>query len=521
MTATTEGPTETTHAAGVAKAAVAGLAGTAAATILSALLHTFWSAVPFAPVAIAQVLIRAPSGAVDSFFIDRLGHWAQRIAVFGTSVGFALSGAGLGAVAARARTRVGVRAVLTIALLPLWVASFLLYPVTPQHLTRAPFALVTLPVWIAAGWFAGHVYAGLTGPSQTRRVDHTRRVAIKAIGFGGAGVLVGLANLGRLVYRRPDPGREKFTGAYEAARGPKQAAGDAAFDDVPGLTREVTSNTAHYVVDEEIIDPDIDPETWRLSVTGLVDRPLSLTYDEVRAFPLVERFHTLQCISNEINGHLIGTAKWIGVPLPLILERAGIQPGAVEVVFRASGGYSDSHSVEVAMDDSSLIALGMNGRVLPRAHGFPARLLTLGTYGIKNPKWLTEIEVVDEPYEGFWEQRGWSKPAIVKTGARIDVPKNGADEGATVTAAGIAFAGARGISRVEVSTDGGTTWNEAQLKTPLADHTWRLWMHRWTVGPADLGPLYARAYDGDGVRQAAAVMDPYPSGASGYPSVDL
>jgi DMSO/TMAO reductase YedYZ molybdopterin-dependent catalytic subunit len=503
------------------RAAVAGLAGTAAATVVAALLHTLWPAVPFPPVAIAQILIRAPSGGVDSFFIDRLGHWAQRLAVLGTSVAFALSGAAMGAAAARLQRRVGGRALMAGALLPLWVASFVLYPSTPQHLTRVPFAAVTLPVWLAAGWFAARVFTRLTSGSELVRSDPTRRVAIKAIGFGGAGVLLGLANLGRLIYRRPDPGQEKFAGSFEKARRARLAEGDEAFEGVRGLTREITSNTAHYVVDEEIIDPDIDPETWRLSVSGLVDEPLSLTYDELLAFPLVERFHTLQCISNEIGGHLIGTAKWIGVPLPLILERAGVEPGAVEVVFRASGGYSDSHTVDVAMDESTLIAVGMNGRVLPRAHGFPARLLTLGTYGIKNPKWLTEIEVVDQPYQGFWEQRGWSKPAIVKTGSRIDVPKGGAADGELVTAAGIAFAGARGISRVEVSVDGGATWDEAQLKTPLTEHTWRLWMYRWTHSADRSGPLMVRAYDGGGARQPAAYMDPYPSGAAGYHSVEL
>ena len=504
-------------------AAVAGLAGTAAATVATALLHTFWPAVPFPPVAIAQLLVRAPSGAVDSFFIDRLGHWAQRLAVTGTSIAFALSGAVLGAAMARAQERVRAHPLFlgSVALLPLWVLSFVLYPDTPQHLTRWPFALVTLPVWVGAGWFSGRLFARLSEDRTPVRPNSTRRVVVKAVGFGGAGVVLGLANLGRLLYRRPDPGQERFASTFEKARAPRAAEGDAAFENVPGLTKEITSNSAHYVVDEELIDPDIDPKTWRLKVAGLVDRPLSLTYDDLLAYPLVERFHTLECISNEIGGHLMGTAKWIGVPLPFILEDAGVKPGAVEVVFRASGGYSDSHAVDVAMDESTLIAVGMNGRVLPRAHGFPARLLTLDTYGMKNPKWLTEIEVVDEPYEGFWQQRGWSKPSIVKTGARIDIPKDGIVAGEPVTAGGVAFAGARGISKVEVSTDGGATWGEALLKTALGDNTWRLWLYTWTPSGADAGPLLVRAYDGAGVRQAATVMDPYPNGASGYDSAEL
>src|SRR5439155_1959161 len=141
---------------------------------------------------------------------------------------------------------------------------------------------------------------------------------------------------------------------------------------------------------------------------------------------------------------LMSTAKWIGVPLPEILDRAGVSSKAVEVVFRSVSGYADSLSIDQAMDASTLIAIGMNGHVLPRAHGFPARLLSVGTYGMKNPKWLAGIEVVDRPYEGYWEQRGWSKRAIVKTGSRIDIPAGGAHVSGTVAVAGIAFAGKRG-----------------------------------------------------------------------------
>ena len=504
------------------KAAAAGLAGTAAATILTAILHTFWRSVPFPPVAIAQILIRAPSGGFDSFFIERLGHWAQRLAVIGTSLAFAASGAALGTLLPRVRARLAGSSHLAGAaiLLPLWALSIALYPTTPQFLTRGPFALATFPLWLAAGAYAGRVFDRLTAERELVRTDASRRVAVKAIGFGGLGVLVGLANLGDLFFRRPDPGKKLFRGQVMRARRPSPAPADADFANVPGLTKEVTSTAAHYVVDEEIIDPDIDPDTWRLSVAGLVESPLSLTYDELRAYPAVERYQTLECISNKVGGHLISTAKWIGVPLHLILEDAGVKPGAVEVVFRASGGYSDSHSLEVSMDESTLIAVGMNGHVLPRAHGFPARLLTVGTYGMKNPKWLTEIEVVDEPYLGFWEQRGWTKAAIVKTGSRIDIPRDGAS-GETVTIGGYAFAGARGISKVEVSVDDGDTWNAATLKTPLSDYTWTLWLYEWSPDGTKRGPIVARAFDGAGRPQPPTVLDPFPNGSSGYPSAPV
>src|SRR5207302_11230982 len=194
-----------------------------------------------------------------------------------------------------------------------------------------------------------------------------------------------------------------------------------------------------------------------------------------------DRYQTLECISNRVGGKLMSNAKWIGVPLNEILDRAGVNTSrAVEVVFRAAGGYSDSLPIDHAMDPSTLIAIGMNGHVLPRAHGYPARLLSVGTYGMKNPKWLTGIQVVDRPFAGYWEQRGWAKLPTVETESRIDIPTNGAVVGRATTIAGVAFAADRGISRVELTTDGGRNWAPAELKTALGPYTWRLWRYRWT-----------------------------------------
>jgi hypothetical protein len=167
---------------------------------------------------------------------------------------------------------------------------------------------------------------------------------------------------------------------------------------------------------------------------------------------------------------------------------------------------------------TTLVAFGMNGRELPRQHGFPARLLVPGLYGMKQPKWLEEIEVVDRPYTGYWEARGWIKAAVVKTTARVDT--FGA-RATPYTIAGIAFAGDRGISRVEVSTDGGSSWEEAQLETELAADTWRRWALPFS--PSGPGPfdVVARATDGSGATQIRAVTPPHPSGATGYDEVVL
>lgn len=519
-TAGTTAPTAT--ASRIRAPAAAGLAGTAALTACLAVLSTLWTKIPFVPVNIAQRVVRVTSGQVNSFFIDRLGHWAQRLALLGTCVGFVVAGVLAGVVVrALAGERTRGSALWWISFLPFWVVSVGLYVTYPQSLGRVPFAFVTLPLYVAAGGAARWVHERITTPPSRQATELTRRFFLRSALLGAGAVAFGVADLGRLLYRRRDPGLDPLhlSNVTEAAL-PSPAPGDAAFDDIVGLTPLVTSTAHHYVVDEELIDPDIDPEAWRLQVGGLVDHPLELTYADLKAFPAMERFQTLECISNKIGQRLISTAKWTGVPLHLILERAGLQAGAVEVVFSAAGGYSDSLPVAKAMDESTLIATGMDGNVLPRAHGFPARLLSTGTYGMKNPKWLEAIDVVDRPYQGFWEQRGWVKAAIVNTGSRIDVPINHALLPAAVTVAGIAFAGERGISKVEVSTDDGATWNEADLRSELSPFVWRQWRYEWAPTQGDHVVL-VRATDGEGATQTMQVAGTFPSGATGYDGIEV
>jgi DMSO/TMAO reductase YedYZ molybdopterin-dependent catalytic subunit len=519
-TSATTVPTVT--ASGSRAPAVAGLAGTAALTACLAVLSTLWTRVPFVPVNIAQRLVRVTSGQVNSFFIDRLGHWAQRLALLGTCLGFVVAGL-LAGIAVRAFAREGTRgsALWWISFLPFWALSVGLYVTYPQSLGRVPFALVTVPLYVAAGGAARWVHERITSPPPRKATELTRRFFLRSAMLGAGAIAFGVADLGRLLYRRRDPGLDRLHLAnVTEVTLPSPAPGDAAFDDIAGLTPLVTSTAHHYVVDEELIDPDIDPLAWRLRVGGLVDHPLELTYDELKALPAVERYQTLECISNRIGQRLISTAKWTGVPLHLILERAGVQAAAVEVVFSAAGGYSDSLPAAKAMDPSTLIATGMNGNVLPRAHGFPARVLSTGTYGMKNPKWLVAIDVVDRPYQGFWEQRGWVKAAIVNTGSRIDVPIDHAVLPATVTVAGVAFAGDRGISKVEVSTDDGATWNVAALRSELSPVAWRQWRYDWAPEKGD-HVIFVRATDGTGATQTMQVAGTFPSGVTGYDGIEV
>jgi DMSO/TMAO reductase YedYZ molybdopterin-dependent catalytic subunit len=304
----------------------------------------------------------------------------------------------------------------------------------------------------------------------------------------------------------PPPGRD--AGAFLAIR---------------GLTPEVTPNRLHYVVDTSIIDPNVDRRSWRLRVGGLVGRPVELGYDELLAMASTEQYVTLQCISNLVGGDLVGTAKWTGVPLGAVLARAGgVSPRAVRVVFHAVGGYSDSLPVAKALDPATVVAYGMNDRSLPRAHGFPARIIAPGIYGMKQVKWLERIEVVDYDYRGYWQRSdGWDNLAEIKTASRIDVPAELTAVDGEIVVAGLAWAGDRGIRRVEVSLDGGSTWLPATLRRELAPAAWRQWRLPLPPGGTGRRTIKVRAVDGRGDLQTARQAPPHPSGASGYHEVDV
>ena len=225
--------------------------------------------------------------------------------------------------------------------------------------------------------------------------------------------------------------------------------------------------------------------------------------------------------SPRIGGHLISTAKWTGVRLSDLLERAGVRPGALEVVSTSVDGFADSVPYGDATGPETIVAYGMNGMKLPRAHGFPARILVPGYYGMKQPKWLGSIEVIDRPFQGYWEQRGWIKEAVVKTMSRIDTPKSHSDVDGSLTVAGIAFAGDRGISRVEVSVDGGKSFADATLKTALSELTWRQWRFSFRPPAGSSTRILVRATDGRGATQTSEVTPPEYSGATGWHGVDV
>ena len=301
----------------------------------------------------------------------------------------------------------------------------------------------------------------------------------------------------------------------------------------PFVRSELTPNDKFYRIDTNIIVPSVDANAWRLNIRGLVKNgPMQFTYDEIKTMTSVSEYATLECISDKIQGDLISTAHWKGVPLKSILEKAEVLPEAIYVVFRCADGYDVGIPLDRGLMDGTILAYEMNGVPLPTEHGFPVRAIVPGLYGMMNAKWITDIELVDKVYEGFWQRRGWANNAKYQTHSKIVLPgdalrnrfealsANIATPGSKSPIAGLAFAGDRGISKVEVSTDGGNTWQTASLKDPLSHNSWVLWALEWIPQNKGKYNVVVRATDGYGNLQIAEITDIYPNGATGYHSVE-
>jgi hypothetical protein len=286
---------------------------------------------------------------------------------------------------------------------------------------------------------------------------------------------------------------------------------------------EVTDNRIFYRVDIDPIPPQLNSDQWSLQVSGKVNNPLTFNKTSLMALPAKDVYATLECVSNTINppGALISNAKWTGVPLAMLLSQAGASPDAKYVVFRCADGYTVGIPLERALKPEALLAYKMNGDILPNEHGFPLRAIVPGIYGMMNAKWITEIGVVDQVYLGYWQERGWSNDAKIKTTSIIYYPPPQASVNGALPIAGIAFAGDRGISKVEVSVDGGSTWDEAVLKPPHSPYSWVLWAYEWKPTSKDSYTIVARAYDGNGQVQDPTSQQPFPSGGSGYRFVEV
>jgi DMSO/TMAO reductase YedYZ molybdopterin-dependent catalytic subunit len=293
---------------------------------------------------------------------------------------------------------------------------------------------------------------------------------------------------------------------------------------VDGLSPVVTPNGDFYRIDTALITPRLDATTWELTVSGMVDRPLLLNYEELLARPLLEQYVTIACVSNEVGGDLVGNALWRGALLRDLLDEAGVQDGATQVVGRAFDGWTCGFPTEWVMTDTrdALVAVAMNGEPLPAEHGFPARLIVPGLFGyVSATKWLTDIELTTwEAFDAYWVPLGWAKEGPILTQSRIDVPRPQSSLAAgEVAVAGVAWAPDRGVSRVEVQVDDGE-WRDAELAVAISDATWVQWRFAWDASAGE-HLLKVRATDGEGTLQEERVTRPPPDGARGYHTISV
>lgn len=503
-------------------ARVAGAVATLVALAVLWILSGFLSSVAFPPTAIAAFIIRATPGDVATAFIELLQHWAIR----GLAVAVVLGTIFFGAMALVWSSRKDrLRAAIAAAvLLVVSVAAAVIDPMPGSVLATGAASVVAAVIYVVV---ARSVYSTRVAPElpvalPEPGVEVTRRRML-ALGAGSAlGLAAAGGAIGWIARRLAGPNRDV---TIVAPGSPATIPERAPFPDIPGLSPEVTSAAEHYVVDIDLVKPLVEADTWTLSVLGEVVEPLDFSFDSLQSsFEVVENYSVLTCISNEVGGPLVGHSRWAGVRLADVLERVGVRDGVIDVVFHAADGYTDSIPLEVAMDRNVLVAVAQNGEPLTQQHGFPCRVRIPGIYGMKNVKWLQRIELVKRDYKGYWMRRGWSDVATVRTQSRIDVAGNENFKwgvGAETWIAGVAWAGDRGISKVEVSVDGGDTWNEAMLKDPISEKSWRLWAYRWT--PEDKGTVTVtcRATDGAGEVQPAEFTPPHPSGATGRHTVEV
>ncbi len=365
---------------------------------------------------------------------------------------------------------------------------------------------------------SGTAGAAATDGAADAAADPSRRLLLRRglLALGGVSLL---ASLGAITWRAGSAAHVTASGSA-----PTTPPGDP-FGPTPALTPVGT----FYTVSKNLGSPSVDGRAWRLSVGGLVDRPFEMSLDELTALPYEEAYRTIMCISDDIvaGDDYIGNQRWRGFPVSVLLDRAGVQADARFVLWEAEDGYVESLELDVARDPETWIVHAMDGKPLTADHGYPARILIADRFGMKAPKWLKSITLSATDAQGYWEQRGWDAVAKEKILSRIDLPQGGdvVPAGAPFAVTGIAFAGDRGIARVEVSPDDGKTWVDARLESaaqaPLGPLTWVRFRADVTVAAAGRTSLVVRATDGTGALQVEEVTPPSPSGSTGWQRVPV
>ena len=552
------------------RAGIAGVVGAVVAFGISELVHGLYSSVPSILVSIAQRIVELTPGGLVTAGIELLGKADVPTLIVTVLLGTVTIAFFLGNLAVRhpslALAGVAVLAVIAVvaaladpfvppAPTVITVAVALLSGAAITELLLRPAGLRATVVPTEGPPLVGEPGSAASPVVRAREAGSDGRMAVGRGGFlllsGGAAV-AGLtaASVGRLLgdgtvqsAARPKklnlpeaPDQKQPAGKGEADKSTGKAAthetlpqppADASID-VPGMPKLITPASSFYLIDTALSSPRIDVNDWTLSVKGAVDNPVKFSYKDLLDMPTREADITLSCVSNTVGGGLVSNGRWTGVLLSDVLAEAGMSRDKIarasrQLVGRSVDGFTAGFKTDIALDGrNALVAFGLNGSELPVKHGYPVRLVIPGLYGyVSATKWLTEIELTDWNFDAYWIQRTWSKEGPVKTQSRIDTISDGDNlSPGKNPIGGIAWAPHRGIERVEVSTDGGETWNTARLAKQLAEDTWRQYIYDWNARPGDY-TIQVRATDGTGETQTASEAPPHPSGATGYHSIDV
>lgn len=530
-------PTGQERRSSILPAAIAGVVAAAAALGAGEFVGSFFAPSPGPVIGVAnRVIDNAPTWFVE-FGKSIFGLADKPALILGTIIISLVLGAAFGIASRRSRL-VGASGIAAFGLV-----GFLAIATDPQG--SLPAAVVVTLAAVAAGvgvllrllHLSGHDATGAVPASSegTGEVtEHPTSPAVSRRSFLNWAGATGVVTAGAVVASRSIRSRSNVSTARNAVTLAPEvdsrvaeilteaASGELA--DTPGLTPLVIPNDEFYLIDTALVKPQVDPESWSMTIRGMVDREVTLGYQELLDRSTTVAPVTLSCVSNEVGGDLVGNAVWQGVPLVELLDEAGVQPGATQVASRSVDGWTCGFPTEAAYDGrTALVAVAMNGEPLPVAHGFPARLVVSGLYGyVSATKWLSEIELTTlEDFDGYWIPRGWSKDGPVKTQSRIDTPRRGQEIPADtpIAIAGVAWAPNTGINVVEVQVDDGD-WQPADLGESLGVDAWRQWVLPW-IPSAGRHTIRVRATDDSGYTQTSERAAPAPSGATGWHEVTV
>ncbi len=500
----------------------AGWAGAASAGLalgLSELFAGLFEPVPSAVSAVGSLVVDWSPGFVKRFAIAVFGTADKGALAIGTTIIALLIGIVVGRASLRRRR---VSAVSFAAFGALGIAAGLTQPLINPVLTIVAIGGAAFAGWRVLAAMLESI-AGEMSPTPTDGLpeDPSRRSFAALLTGTGVAAFAG-GGIGRsLIIQRSEAAIDSVP--LPAVATPVAVGADNQFTGINGLTPIVVPNDDFYRIDTALIIPRPSADSWRMRVTGMVDNELEFTLDDLLAMELHDRYVTISCVSNEVGGGLVGNALWTGVRLVEVLDEAGVQSEATQIVGRSVDGWTSGFPTEAAYDGRDpLIAVGMNGEPLPARHGFPARLIVPGLYGyVSATKWLAEIELTRwEDFDSYWVPRGWSKEGPIKTQSRIDHPRRGERIAAPdAVFAGVAWAPTKGIDRVEIRIDDGP-WLDAELTTPLSGDAWVQWKRAIPVDPGT-HTVTVRATDGTGATQTAERSRPDPDGATGHHSIDF